>query len=62
MDIRKVIDAHEFACLMGDAYSNCLDMEVLENKQNISFEDVERVVKFVLYQEFDVEVVKEIKE
>ena len=65
MEIKKVITQHEFACVLSEAYSNCIDMPILESKSKKDkdwFIRLEDVVKFVMYNEFDVSVVNKIIE
>jgi hypothetical protein len=65
MKTRNVITAHEFACVLSEAYSNCVDMPILESKKKSDkdwFLRVGDIVKFILYNEFEIEVVNKIIE
>jgi hypothetical protein len=65
IEARTVITEHEFKVLMSDVYCENLDMDILESKDEKDkkwFKDVENMIKYLLYQEFDIEVVKEVVE
>ena len=61
-EIRKVLEKPEFHIMLGDAYCNCLDMTPDGKSFELSFNGLERIIEYLFYNVFDVEVVESIKE
>lgn len=53
------MSAHEYACMMGDIYSECIDIWILESKKKADKEllqTIDRCFQYALYNYFNIEV------
>lgn len=54
-----IITDLEFACIMGEAYSETIDLPLLEDVKNKQlFKQFDNAIKYVLYNYFNISVVK----